>query len=350
MKKTNKRNTTLDVKRQIRAGSLKKYSYLIKKPGTIEFALPQENSLNHFLFRNKPIVKVDNGKFSQTGQLGSPQLYYISKTEYTQLIKLFNEYFIPENLHSSLITAFLNMNFAAADAVYTTQFHGDYSKKMTEASILLELLEEFSQDKLLLKCVEFVIERQTEKHTPIQPSYGKPQTVKINGHVANQMIEKVLGNYKNVGDYSIFLTIQELNKSENKSDPFMGYKNAEKQSQGYYCWAIMDYLNKTLFNSAFTLYENQTEFHKALKHLRRLYSKNKLMLFIGRLMISAGLLKLKDEYENKDIIDNIKKKLNPHFKAKRKELEEIKKNNSTPINDTIQMIPFDLLFWGNSTS
>lgn len=350
LKKVKKRETTLDVKRQIKQGALKKYSYLIKRVGAVEFTLPQENSLNRFLFHNKPMVKVDQeGKFSQTGKLGSPKVFYIAKATYTGLIKLFEEYFIPDNLHSSLITAFLNMNFAAADATYITKFHGEYNQKMTEASTLLSLLEEFSQDKLLLKSVEFQIERQTEKHSPTKPSYGTPQTVKINGHVATQMIEKVLGNYKNVAEYSIFSTIQELNKPENKTEPFMGHKNAEKQSQSYYCWAIMHYLNKNLFNSAFSHYENQPLFQKELKRLRRLYSKNQLMLFIGRLMISAGLLKLKEDYENKDIIDNIKKKLNPHFRAKKKELENIKKNNASPIDGMVQVIPVDLLFWGNLT-
>lgn len=350
LKKIKKRETTLDINRQIKDGALKKYSYLIKKAGAVEF-VPQKNSLNHFLFHNMPMVKVDSeGKFSQTGQLGTPKVFYVSKKAHAGLIELFEEHFIPNSLHNSMIAAFLNMNFAAADAMYITKFHGEFNQKITEASILLDLLEEFSQDKLLLKSVDLVVERQTERHSPTSPSYGKSQTVKFNGHVATQIIEKVLGNYKNVADYSIFSKLPEFNSPENKAEPFMGHKNAAKQSQSYYCWAIMDYLNKTLFNSAFSLYENQPLFEKELKRLRRLYSKNQLMLFIGQLMIRASLLKLKEGYENKDIIDNIKKKLTPHFKAKKEELENIKKSNASRIDGMIQVIPIDLLFWGNLTS
>lgn len=344
-KSTKKRQTSLDIKRQIKAGTIKKFSYLLKKTGTIEFALPQQNSLNHFLFHNIPLVKVDEeGKFSKNGKLGSPQVYYIPKTEYAELIELFKEYHIPDNLHNSLVVAYLNMSFAAADATYTTQFHGEYKQKMKEASALLELLEDFSQDKISLKNIEFEIQKQTEKNGITQSTYGSSKTIKMSGHIAMQMIEKILGNYKNAKEYSIFSTIQEISKPENETDSFMGHKNAEKQSQSYYCWAITDYLNKNLFNSAFLLYENQPAFQKELKRLRLLYSKNKLMLFIGKMMIATGLLKLKGEYEKEDIIDNIKKKLTPYFRQKRQTLAEIKKHNTNPADGMIQVIPVDLLF------
>ena len=58
-KKAKARPNKIGIKKEIRNGTIKKYSYLVQKPNSIEFTLPEKNSLTHFLFHNIPLVKID---------------------------------------------------------------------------------------------------------------------------------------------------------------------------------------------------------------------------------------------------------------------------------------------------
>lgn len=344
-KKTKARPNKIDVTKEIRNGVIKKYSYLIQKQNSIEFNLPEKNSLTHFLFHNLPLVKVDEeGRFSVDGKLGSPTIFYIPIKEYDKLLELFHEFKIPENLYSALTGAFLNMGFAACESSYTTKFYKDYRLLMREIVTLFELLEQFSAEKLLIENITLDIKEQLPNHTSINPAYGNHKTVKLKGHVATQLIEKILANYKNIEGYNIYLAMYESERNQERLSPFMGHRNAEKQSQSYYSWAITEYLNKTLFNSALSFYEDPSKFQTEIAILKKRYSKRRLLLFIGTLMINSNLLKLKDDFSEEEIIDNIKKKLTQYFKSKKERLAEIKQKNRTHKNGMLEVIPFDLLF------
>ena len=236
------------------------------------------------------------------------------------------------------------MGFAACESTSTTKFYEDYNLLMKEIVTLFELLEQFSADKLLIENITLDIKEQLPNHTSINPAYGNPKTIKLKGHVATQLIEKILANYKNIEGYKIYLAMYKSEKNENKLSPFMGHRNAEKESQSYYSRAIIEYLNKTLFNSAFSFYEDSIRFQKEISILRKRYSKRRLLLFIGTLMISSNLLKLKEGFTDVEIIDNVKKKLTPHFNAKKERLAEIRQKNKILKDGMIEVIPVDLLF------
>lgn len=339
------RPNKIGVTKEIRNGAIKKYSYLIEKLNSIEFSLPEKNNLTYFLFRNIPLVKVDEkGKFSVNGKLGSPTIFYIPIKEYKKLLNLFEEFNMPANLHVPLTVAFLNMVFAACDSTYTTKFYEDHNLLMKEIVTIFELLEQFSTDKLLIENITLDIKEQLPTHTPVNPAYGNSKTIKLKGHVATQLVEKILANYKNIEGYKVYLAMYESEKNEDKLVPFTGHRNAEKQFQSYYSWAIIEYLDKTLFSSAFSFFQDPPIFQKEIAILKKKYSKRRLLLFIGNLMINSNLLKLKEGFSEEEIIDNMKKKLTPHFKAKRQRLAEIKQNNEASKTGMIEVIPADLLF------
>ena len=334
-----------DIEKKIQADTVRKFSYLIERKDSIEFILPPQNSLNHFLLHDQPLINVsEDGRLSKDGELGSPKHFYIPKSESESLRSLYKEFSMPVEIHDDLTTVFLSMVFASCTVTHTSNFHEEYTWKMKEFEKTFALLEQFEQDNLLLHAVTIEYKEKLSDHTRVKPSYVRPKFTKIKGHIAVQFLENILHNFKKIERISAYEGMLQSQKALVPFNPFMGHKNAEKQSQNYYASVILDYLRPKLFNPLFDLLSNPPEYQKLETKLRRIYSRRKLSLFIGKLMILSGLLKLKDDSNDEAIIDNLEKKLYPKFTSEKRRLSKIVENNKIVKDGRIEIIPFDKLF------
>lgn len=344
-KKVRVRPNQNDIEKKIKADTIRKFTYLIEGKHRTEFVLPAQNPSNHFLFHDDPLMNVsEDGRFLQEGELGSPKYFYISKIENEILQSLYTEFSMPVEIHDDLTTAFLSMVFASCTITYSSNFHKEYIWKMKELEKIFDLLEQLEQDNLLLHAITIEYKEKLNNHTRTKPGYGQPKFTKIKGHIAVQFIEKILENFKQIKGIENFERRYQSQKTYGPVDPFMGHKNAEKQSQSYYASVIVEYLRPKLFNPLFDLLSNSLAYKKEEMKLRRKYSRRKLSLFIGKLMIQSGLLKLKDDASDEDIIDNLEKKLFPKLKSEKRKLVEIEKNNKIAKDGRIEIIQFDKLF------
>ncbi|MBK6482327.1 MAG: hypothetical protein IPG01_04140 [Chitinophagaceae bacterium] len=323
----------------------RKWAYIIPHDGTVEFAPPLEHPLNRMLAHNKPMVKVDaEGKFSQTGELGHLNFYHIPETKYKAVVALLNEFNMPEQMHPDLIWAFLNMAFASCEATFSTNFYEElhWKKEMFQA---LDMLEEFVQNKLLLRGVVFEYHERLEgTNERGVPNFGNLKSRKFKGHIAAQFIQRVLQNYEATKDYEIVKMSYDHRQQYGESDMFMGHKNAEKHSQSYYSSVIFDYLRQYLFNSAFDLLGDHAKYVGEVKRLKKLYSRRKMFLFIGKLMILSGLLKVRPTSLNEDIIENIEKKLLSKLRANKRHLQSIHDKNLKSKDGWVEITPFHEFF------
>lgn len=257
---------------------------------------------------------------------------------------MYTEFSMPVEIRDDLTTAFLSMVFASCGITHRSNFYEEYTWKMKEVEKTFDLLEQFGQDDLILHAVTIEYKEKLNNHTQTKPSYGRPKFTKIKGHIAVQFIEKVLQNFKQIRGIDTYERMHQSQKTYGPVDPFMGHKNAEKQSQSYYASVILEYLRPKLFNPLFELLSNPLSYKKEETKLRRKYSRRKLSLFIGKLMILSGLLKLNDDTFDEVIIDNLEKKLYPKFKSEKKRLSEIEENNKIAKDGRIEIIQFDKLF------
>jgi hypothetical protein len=335
-----------EIEKKINDDTIRKFSFIIPRNGTVEFRPPEENHLNRMLGHNKPYVKVNqDGKFSQDGEGGHLMFYYIPESEYKKVNALLTAFLIPEPIHHDLTWVYLNMVFASCEVTYSAHFHEQYERNQKELFEAIELLEAFASDKILLRGITFEYKDKLNdggknKLTEYGPLKGK----KMKCHVAVQFIEKVLQNYKSSKDFETAQSIHDLRKKYGKPDMFFGHKNFEKQSQSYYSSVIFDYLRQHLFSGLFDLLHNPHEYNKEVARLKKLYSRRKMFLFIGKLMILSGLLLLKEDSLEDDIIENIEKKLTPKLRSNKKTQHDIDEHNRNPDDGMLRVQLFHELF------
>ena len=338
-----KRANSIEIQKKMDADNARKFSFVIKKKGDIEFHTPPENHLNRMLFYNNPLFRLDEkGKLSPTGLLGHIKTYYIPKSTHDKLTKLLKDYKIPNNLNADLTMAFLNMFFSSCEATFTDNFHKVLEINNNEFFKALEFLEELAQDKKLLRGVSFEYKEVTKKDD--KKTFGRLKSIKYKGHIAAQFIEKVLQNYKQIPNYSTYQSSYDHHKKYGKSDRLMGHKNAEKHYQSFFASAIFDYLRKHLFSSAFEHFGDDEKFQDSIKKLKQQYSRRKMFNLIGDLMILSGLLTLKNGYDSEDIIENIEKKLTPQLRNEKKNLQGMAQRNRSSSDGRIEAMPFHNLF------
>ncbi|MFT3932801.1 MAG: hypothetical protein QM726_04220 [Chitinophagaceae bacterium] len=214
-----------------------------------------------------------------------------------------------------------------------------------EASGMFELLELFADEKLHLKSM--TLEYNTVKGPRLKSGamdLGPLQSKKIKQYVSVQFLESVLQLFKTVDKYDTLRYFFDLGNQNGKADPFMGHKNAEKQSQSYYASVLFDYLRNHLFTSAFHLLEKPDEYDKEVARLHKLYSRRRMFLFIGKLMRLSQLLPTDQDDLDDDIIEVIEKKLTPKLKAEKKRRKAIEEHNKNPKDCMVQVQIFDQLF------
>ena len=101
------------------------------------------------------------------------------------------------NVHSDLTMAYLGMFFAFCDAFHHDTFYADFMWKEKECDAVLDLLEEFATERLMLRGVSLeynVVLAKADVRKP--PKLGPLKFRKIKGHIAVQMLEKIFQNYK----------------------------------------------------------------------------------------------------------------------------------------------------------
>lgn len=331
-KPVRKRLNQREIEKKINDDTIRKFSFIIPRKGTVEFTVPEESYLNKGLALNQPFVKIDqNGKFSQDGESGHLKFYYIPEREYKKVTALFTKFLLPEPMHKDLIWVYLNMVFASCEATFSTHFHEQSERNQKELFDVLELLEAFASDKILLRGIIFEFKDKLSDGSKTKPpEYGPLKSKKIKGHVAAQFIEKVLQNYKASKGYETAQSMYDHRKQYGKPDMFFGHKNDEKQSQSYYSWRLFDYLNQYLFSGLFDLLPTPDEYEKEEARLKKLYSRRKRFLFIGKLMVLSGLLVMKPDSLEDDIIENIEKKLTPKLRSNKKKQQDIEEHNRNP--------------------
>lgn len=345
-KKRRKKLNQNQLNKKIDADFKRKYTYIIPRENAIAFIPPIQNPLNRMFSHDAPLVKVDaEGRFSVEGNLGKLKVYYVPKEQHQQVIQLLHAAGIPESLHPDLTWAFLNMAFASCMATYSTNFQSEFDKNQTELFLSMGLLEAFANETKLLRGITFEYRDRLDGNDKAgRPNYGPLKSKKLKGHVAVQMVEKVLQHYQSIKDFHIFQSLYENHKTYGKADMFMGHKNAEKQSQSFYASSIFNYLRQHLFNGALAFFDDPKKYQAEINRLKALYPRKKLYLLIGQLMKLSGLLTIKERHEEEDIIETIEKKLTPLSKANKKHLQAIQENNRDPQNGMIEVTPFHELF------
>lgn len=342
-----KKLNQIEIEQKINADFINRFTHIVKNDGSIEFKLPEKNGLNNLLLHSMPLTNVTSeGKYSPEGEYGELLYYYLPNEKYNALTALFQKHAIPEKMHEDLIGAYLSMFFAGCEAFYSTNHYEQYENNQKELFESIDFLEKCLQEKILIRGISFEFKDRLEgKDERGRPNYSRLKSKKFKGHVAVQYIEKILQNYKAFEGYHTYQSMYDHRKKYGKSDMFFGHKNAEKHYQSYFSSVIFKYLTNGLFNSAFDLLGKPKEYQAEIIRLKKLYSRRKMFLFIGNLMILSELLSMKEiSNDEEGIIENIEKKLTPLLKAKKNKLKKIEEGNANSADGSVEITMFGDLF------
>ncbi len=314
--------TQSDINKKIKKDALRRFSYFVESDASVEFIAPEENSMNRSLMVDIPIVNLTpEGKFTKEGVVGKLKYFYLPKSEYQNLISIFQEFEIPKIYYGDLTYAFLSMVFAACNLSYIIQFQKEQHEKSNEFVEVMELLEEFSLYNKSLEGLTLEYKGLKENEKKERIAYGPIVTKKYKGHIAMKILESILQNYKTCTEYErAKISYGFLKNGFSKSLYLMGYKNEEQKSQAYYANTLWDYLRKHLFQPAIEMYVTENEnWKQTFIELRTKYSYNNRYLLIGRMMILAQLLTMKKDDSDKAVTDLIKKKLRNKIKYEKQQ-------------------------------
>lgn len=268
-------------------------TFLIQSQDKIEFSPPVENHVNRFLSNDKPIFKINSeGKFSVNGTLGQPKFYYFEPANHKALQKIFTDFSIPQRVHADLIWSWINMWRAATQSTYTDSFDKELKWKMNEFIEAMNLLVEFEEDKIQLQSLTL--------------KFKQKKGLEIKGHVALQFLGTVLRKFRDSEGFETAKLVYEQFKLNDHPDLKNGHKNHLNSKQTYYARVIFKYLRNELFRIEQVIINDRAKCFEEVKRLRRLYSHDRMYLFIGRLMVLSGLMK--DTTDDR-LKDRIKKKM-----------------------------------------
>lgn len=340
-----KKPNQVEINKKIDSDFRRKYSYFVPDDNSEHFTAPEENHLNRMLGHSKPFTKVDaDGLISADGEYGQVRHFYIPKQEYEKVLRLLKDFKIPEKMHQDLIWAYLNMFISACEATFHNNFHAEHEKDQKELFETLDFLKALTDKKTGLRSISLEYSDRLPSTANGNRNLGPPKNKRIKGTAAISLIEKVLQSCQNAKDYSVFESIYDTRKKYGKADMFMGYKNHEKHHQSFYSSSLFNYLRNGLFSDLFDLLSDEKKYVVELKRLKKLYSRRKMFLFIGKLMGLSGLLLMKPGAIDDDIIENIEKKLTPKLRSEKRKQQEIKEHNKNPTDGMIGIQMFDELF------
>lgn len=301
------------LERKMHNDGLRRVRYFNQRENDVEFHPPEENHSNRMLSNDAPLDPEFNLR----------SVFYIPNKEHKNLIQIFNDHQIPEHMWPDLTWTYLNMCFAAGNALWSDNYHRNLQSNQKENFELLDLLEEILNQKKILR--GFTLET---RNVVGEQKYGPLTAKKFKGYVSAQFLEKILYKYKELSDYKIAKQSYDHLKENGFSDMVMGYKNHEKHKQSYYSNVIFDFLRQELFRPAYDLLNEWDKFAAIHKKMNRQYSRNKRFLFIGKLMLLSGLISSKKEMIDTEIIDLIKKKLATKLQNEKKSLRGIRERNN----------------------
>ena len=268
-------------------------TFLIQSQDKIEFSPPVENHVNRFLSNDKPIFKIDSeGKFSINGNLGQPKFYYFEPANHKVLLKTFADFKIPNRLHADLIWSYVNMWRAATLSTYADSFDKELKWKMSEFIEAMDVLVEFGEDKIQLQSLALKFKQKKE--------------LKIKGHVALQFLGTVLRKYRDSEEFDNAKLVYDQFKEYGYPDMKYGHKNYSSHKQTYYVSAILKYLRNELFHIDRTIENDHKKYIEEVQRLKSSYPRDRLYLFIGKLMVISGLIKNTSDDRLKE---RIKKKI-----------------------------------------
>lgn len=341
-----KKLNQIELNKKVDDGLRRRFTYIVPNSDKIEFISPEENHLNRMLNHNPVLRNVDeNGKSCESGAFGQVKVFYLSSKEHSELIKLFEDFGIPNKAHRDLLLAYLNMVIAACEAPHANSSYQEQDKTKDELVQTMNFLETLGKDDYWLRGLTLEYQKKLDKKgTPGKNVYGPLKSFKIKGHVAVQFLEMVLQNYKAAKNYSIAKDIADMYIQYGKPDIFMGHKNAEKHSQSYYSSILFTYIRRELFSGAFDFLSDNEKYQEEVKRLHQLYPRNRIFLFIGKLMAMSGLLGLKPDSDDIAITETIRKKLRPRLQNEKKKQQQISEHNANPTDGMIHIQLFDELF------
>jgi len=289
------------------AGKMKKISYLVERSNTVEFNIPPETAWNRSLANHRPLQKIDSsGKADMAGNLGKVTRFFVPIAEMKKVRLLFEEFRIPEHLHDNLIWSYLNMAFAASEASASDQEFLSIDHNLDQLNKTLDFLKEVKEQNLQITYVQMEAVTTT-KNKNFKP--GKKQVVKMSGRLDIGFMEDVLALCEKVEAFESLNAFHEIEKKNGKPDLHMGHKNSMKHAQSYYSRIIFRFLNKTLFESLGTLFNDLPALKSETTRLKKFYPDRQIYNFIGRLMELSGLLQIENGYPVDSLIDLIKKKV-----------------------------------------
>lgn len=297
------------IEKSIKAGKLKKMSYLIEGEGKIEFTPPKETHWNRMLANHQPLEQVDeSGKLHFPGTLGNVKRFFIQKSEQQKLLSIFLRFEIPEDLYQDLTWCYLNMIFAGADSMARDQFDSKYEHSLNSLYQAFDFLELLASDSIKISSIQIIY-----SETSVTNAYktSKPRTLKMKDFLDTGYIEDVLKLFRQVEAYPAIQAFREINqqKIQNPVNRYMGHKNSHKHDQAHYAGVLFDFLIKNVFRGLGTLVNDMPKLRSETARLKKIYSDRRLCHFIGILMWESGLLPFSSEKEDDDLIDLIKKKL-----------------------------------------
>jgi len=315
-KQIKRKTNALETKRKVKEDLKRRISYMIKGKNTIEFTAPEEHNMNRMLGHNKPLASVDQtGHFMLDGEMGFVRKFYIPTKEYEQLQILYKEFDLPADTHADLTWAYLNMIFAICEATYTTNFYKEHEWDQKELLEILNFLESLWQGNIDLGSISLEYSNKPNKEID-KKHRSSTHVIKAKGGISVLFLQEVLLSFKGSKNYEMLRQFADASNADDRLPQFMGHKNAETHSSSYYAKMIFDYLDRHLFRGAFQYMSEPQKHLRELKQLTQKYSRQQMFLFIGKIMLLSGLLIMKDEPLNEEIIDNIEKKVEPKFVSK----------------------------------
>lgn len=321
---TQSKPNSLQVHKKIQNDSSRKWDYIIPKEGSIKFERPPENNLSVRMSLIWPIATVDsNGKFSQEGRMDSLTTYHIPELKYNEVLFLLRDFGIPEHLYDDLIWFYLNMVFAACEASSETKFNEETRKEHKEWFEAFGMLEDLASGKLSLEAFSLEFRELTEEaDDDIQSGLDKIKSKRFNSKKVIDHLIKIIHNYQIVESYEMekftYEAILETAKGGNSSK---GFKNTTKAWQSYLSVVLFKYLTHQISNAEVKSIDPHFQHSGRDNNEWSSWSKRKIYLFIGKLMIRSGLIELKDTSLDdntitENIIDTIEKKIVPEIKSK----------------------------------
>src|SRR5579863_2488385 len=318
MKKKNLKTkpNQIQIEKQIDTDLKRRKEYVIPSEKSVEFISPQAGQGTRRLFHQGILMNVIDGKYSPEGKLGPVKHFFIPGEVNSKLQTLFNEFDIPESTHNDLKWTFLNMVFASSQAKYEIYFNSEFQHNQNDLKKAVDFLESLLNGNVSLHRVIFDYEQNNkDRHKSQRLTFGNAGKKKFVNDMAVLLIESTLKNHKQSKGFEMLKPIYDFFISPDKLEPFMRHKNAEKKFQSDYSGELFDYLRRQLFSGAFALLDKPEKYQEEVLRLKTLYPRNRIYLFIGRLMELSGLMKNKDNQLEEDIIKKVEKKIAPKIRS-----------------------------------